>query len=187
MKAIVDKALAAQKAAGAAKAARDLVRRKSLLATTVLPGKLADCSLRDAALSEIFIVEGDSAAGSAKQGRDRESQAILPLRGKILNVEKCAPERIYLNAELQALISALGLGVRGEEFNRDNLRYHRIVVIRAECDRGFGTSRPNFEPRSLGHIDVDSADFWTNRWLSSNARRRAEEFVSRHTRTLKSS
>ncbi|KAH8066822.1 DNA topoisomerase type II [Aureococcus anophagefferens] len=123
LKAIVDKALAAQKAAGAAKAARDLVRRKSLLATTVLPGKLADCSLRDAALSEIFIVEGDSAAGSAKQGRDRE------LRGKILNVEKCAPERIYLNAELQALISALGLGVRGEEFNRDNLRYHRIVIM----------------------------------------------------------
>ena len=129
LKAIVDKALAAQKAAGAAKAARDLVRRKSLLATTVLPGKLADCSLRDAAQSEIFIVEGDSAAGSAKQGRDRESQAILPLRGKILNVEKCAPERIYLNAELQALISALGLGVRGEEFNRDNLRYHRIVIM----------------------------------------------------------
>ncbi|KAH8055267.1 DNA topoisomerase type II [Aureococcus anophagefferens] len=141
LKAIVDKALAAQKAAGAAKAARDLVRRKSLLATTVLPGKLADCSLRDAALSEIFIVEGDSAAGSAKQGRDRESQAILPLRavlrGKILNVEKCAPERIYLNAELQALISALGLGVRGEEFNRDNLRYHRIVIMTdADVSRG---------------------------------------------------
>ena len=129
LKAVVDKALAAQKASTAAKAARDLVRRKSLLATTVLPGKLADCSSRDAASSEIFIVEGDSAAGSAKQGRDRETQAILPLRGKILNVEKCAPERIYMNTELQALISALGLGVRGEDFDKKNLRYHTVVIM----------------------------------------------------------
>jgi DNA gyrase subunit B len=118
LKAIVEKAIAAQKAASAAKAARDLVRRKSILTTTVLPGKLADCSARDAAISEIFIVEGDSAAGSAKQGRDRETQAVLPLRGKILNVEKCTAERIYQNSELQALIAALGLGMRSEPFNK---------------------------------------------------------------------
>jgi len=129
LRAIVEKAVAAQKAASAAKAARDLVRRKSLLTATVLPGKLADCSTRDAAVSEIFIVEGDSAAGSAKQGRDRETQAVLPLRGKILNVEKCAAERIYQNSELQALIAALGLGVRSEPFNRENLRYHRIIIM----------------------------------------------------------
>jgi DNA gyrase subunit B len=129
LKAIVEKALASQKAASAAKAARDLVRRKSLLATTVLPGKLADCSARASAATEIFIVEGDSAAGSAKQGRDRETQAILPLRGKILNVEKCIAERIYYNSELQALIAALGLGVHGEPFRKGNLRYDRVIIM----------------------------------------------------------
>eukprot|EP00752_Nemacystus_decipiens_P008038 g7183.t1 len=127
--AILDKATAAQQAAAAAKAARDMVRRKSLLTSTVLPGKLADCASRDPAESEIYIVEGDSAAGSAKQGRDRRIQAILPLRGKILNIEKCASERIYQNNELQALISALGLGIKGNEFDASNLRYHRIVVM----------------------------------------------------------
>jgi len=129
LKAIVEKALAAQKAASAAKAARDLVRRKSLLATTVLPGKLADCSSRHNAATEIFIVEGDSAAGSAKQGRDRETQAILPLRGKILNVEKCIVDRIYYNSELQALIAALGLGISNEPFSERNLRYDRVIIM----------------------------------------------------------
>uniref|UniRef100_A0A7S4K757 DNA topoisomerase 2 n=1 Tax=Odontella aurita TaxID=265563 RepID=A0A7S4K757_9STRA len=127
--AIHAKASAAQAAAAAARAARDMVRRKTLLTSTVLPGKLADCASRDPSESEIFIVEGDSAAGSAKQGRDRRTQAILPLRGKILNIERAAAERIYSNGELQGLISALGLGVKGSEFDEAALRYGRIVVM----------------------------------------------------------
>ncbi|KAG7365918.1 DNA gyrase subunit B [Nitzschia inconspicua] len=126
---IYAKANAAQAAASAARAARDMVRRKTLLTSTVLPGKLADCASRDASESEIFIVEGDSAAGSAKQGRDRRTQAILPLRGKILNIERVAAEKIYQNSELQGLISALGLGVKGAEFDPSSLRYGRIVIM----------------------------------------------------------
>ena len=119
----------APKAAAAARAARDAVRRKSLLATSVLPGKLADCSSRDAARTELFVVEGDSAAGSAKQGRDRDTQAILPLRGKILNVERCAEDRIAGNQELAAVVAALGLGARGEAFDAAKLRYGRVVIM----------------------------------------------------------
>ena len=126
---IYNKASEAQAAAAAARAARDMVRRKTLLSSTVLPGKLADCASRDSSESEIFIVEGDSAAGSAKQGRDRRTQAILPLRGKILNIERAATERIYQNTELQGLISALGLGVKGSEFDPKSLRYGRIIIM----------------------------------------------------------
>lgn len=127
--AVLDKAIQAFKAAEAARHARELVRRKSVLESSPLPGKLADCSSRDPKESEIYIVEGDSAGGSAKQGRDRRFQAILPLRGKILNIEKTDDAKIYKNTEIQALITALGLGVKGEEFDASQLRYHRIVIM----------------------------------------------------------
>lgn len=126
---ILEKAIQAFNAAEAARRARELVRRKSVLESSTLPGKLADCSSRDPSESEIFIVEGDSAGGSAKQGRDRRFQAILPLRGKILNIEKTDDAKIYKNTEIQALITALGLGIKGEEFDMTQLRYHRICLM----------------------------------------------------------
>ncbi|KAL7542974.1 hypothetical protein ACHAXR_012276 [Thalassiosira sp. AJA248-18] len=126
---IFENAAQAQATAAAAKAAREVVRKKTLLQSTVLPGKLADCSSREFSETELFIVEGDSAAGSAKQGRDRRTQAILPLRGKILNIERAAPERIYQNSELQGLISACGLGMKGSELEEGSLRYGKIVIM----------------------------------------------------------
>ena len=126
---ILEKAIQSFNAAEAARRARELVRRKSVLESSTLPGKLADCSSRDPSGSEIYIVEGDSAGGSAKQGRDRNFQAILPLRGKILNIEKTDDTKIYKNTEIQALITALGLGIKGEEFDVSSLRYHRVVIM----------------------------------------------------------
>ncbi len=113
--AICAKAMQASKAAEAAKRARELVRRKAVLTRSTLPGKLADCTTTDKAQSEIFIVEGDSAGGSAKQARDRHTQAVLPLRGKILNVEKADDDALYKNTEVASLIVALGLGSRGDD------------------------------------------------------------------------
>jgi DNA gyrase subunit B len=125
---IVQKCLTSSRAREAARKARDLVIRKSALESMTLPGKLADCSERDATKTEIFIVEGDSAGGSAKQGRDRRFQAILPLRGKILNVEKARMDRILNNNEIKAIITALGTGI-GTQFNLEGLRYGRVVVM----------------------------------------------------------
>eukprot|EP00270_Netrium_digitus_P002536 TRINITY_DN12862_c0_g1_i1.p1 TRINITY_DN12862_c0_g1~~TRINITY_DN12862_c0_g1_i1.p1 ORF type:complete len:827 (+),score=195.27 TRINITY_DN12862_c0_g1_i1:342-2483(+) len=127
--AVLAKALNAFRAAEAAKRAREMVRRKSVLRSSTLPGKLADCSSTDPSQSEIFIVEGDSAGGSAKLGRDRRFQAVLPLRGKILNVERKDDAVIYKNQELQNLILALGLTIKGEEFSSSALRYHRIIIL----------------------------------------------------------
>jgi len=127
-KKIIEKAVLARSARLAAKRARESVRRKGALEFSTLPGKLADCSSKDASLCEMFIVEGDSAGGSAKQGRVREYQAILPLRGKILNVEKANPHRVFENAEIGTIITALGTGIH-DEFDISKLRYHKVVIM----------------------------------------------------------